>query len=336
MSLSALVELTCGCDMDCVFCRRNAGRPSGIPAEPDWLGLDAFLEAARRLGAAGVDIGGDEPSMLGPEALLRLARACRDAGPAPTRLQTNGLRLAREGLLDRLLEAGVGLFALPLYGPDAPSHDAVTRAPGSFEAVRSSARRLGGRAVLHAVVLRQNQAQLGRMRELAAEWGCELEAWELVRLSPHADYADLEPTPGAGASVSARREADVELLYNPIVRQLRWRPRRPGALEALLSGPLGGRLRPLPEAWSEMPAFRDPARFLRLLGLCAGEGDGFELEVLSAASAAEALRLGLGELRRGRRSGAALAFRQACEFPSDDANSRRAKGLAAQALREVS
>lgn len=90
-----------------------------------------------------------------PEALELLQQA--RAASSSVELWTSGLMLARPGVIEAVLRAGVTTLALPLYGDAAESHDWVTGQPGHFQRVIAGLKRvraLGGKTAVIAPILR--------------------------------------------------------------------------------------------------------------------------------------------------------------------------------------
>jgi hypothetical protein len=86
-------------------------------------------------------LAGREPSLLGD--LPGEVRSLRAAGAARVQIETNARRLADEAYLSTLLEAGIDLVAVKLFGSNAASWDSHTRVQGSF------AQTLRGLTLLH-------------------------------------------------------------------------------------------------------------------------------------------------------------------------------------------
>ncbi len=90
-----------------------------------------------------------------PEALELLEHARKQS--KSVELWTSGLMLARPGVVEAVLRAGVTTIALPLYGDAAESHDWVTGQPGHFQRVIAGLKRvraLGGKTAVIAPLLR--------------------------------------------------------------------------------------------------------------------------------------------------------------------------------------
>lgn len=148
------IKVGFACNNRCVFCAQGEKRRE--------VGLIAPKEVVRRMREAwrpgsGIVLTGGEPTIR--RDLVELVKHARTIGYSPIQIQTNGRMLSYEGLVERLIEAGVTEISPALHGPDAAMHDALTGAEGAFEqtvrgienAVRSTAS-----VVTNTVVVRQN------------------------------------------------------------------------------------------------------------------------------------------------------------------------------------
>lgn len=153
------VFLRGGCDLDCAFCRGKSGEDYQSLTE-----VDAFLSGSLSLRRSRIALVGNEP-MAHPR-IADIARLCRRRGFAEIEVMTSGLRLA--GLAKTLAKAGVTSYALGLHGSCAAVHDAVTRAPGSFDAALrgvEAAQAAGSRVFVHANACRTNLRDLPALEE---------------------------------------------------------------------------------------------------------------------------------------------------------------------------
>lgn len=118
-------------------CRGCFSTGDGLPAMDTAEAL-AALRRGRADGARFLWIGGGEPT-LRPD-LRGLVQAARALGYRRVKLQTNAMRLAYADYARALVAAGVTEVALSLKGPDAATHDALTRTEGAFERLCEGAR----------------------------------------------------------------------------------------------------------------------------------------------------------------------------------------------------
>jgi cyclic pyranopterin phosphate synthase len=113
------------CNNRCLFCMEGDGaRLHGVTP-------DRVRELLRANASEGeVMFTSGEPT-LNPH-LPDYVRWARECGYRRIGLTTNARRLGYEAYARRLLEAGLNHVVVSIHGPDARTHDAQTRAPGSF------------------------------------------------------------------------------------------------------------------------------------------------------------------------------------------------------------
>lgn len=232
------------CQNRCVFCLEAGFTPGeGAP----------FPEVPTR---PRLDIGNWEPTAL--DDLPGLVRRFK-ARYSVVSVFTNGRRLD-DALARAVTEAGAGEVVISLHGPDARTHDALTRAPGSFDeavagcraalaAARGGLPRLG----VSLVLTRSNMARLGETLDLAVSLGASvLHVSLMVPMGPAARaVATVGPTAeeafAAFAALARERggrpPVPVHLLHFPVCVAekagaeevaVALTPRR-GAFEALLA-----------------------------------------------------------------------------------------------------
>jgi len=129
-------ELTYRCNLRCTHCYLTPDDPhrEEMPVE-DWL---RTIRELADLGAFYVTVTGGEPT-LNPgfwDILEELHRR-----EVMVRLFTNATTLTGEDV-DHLVRCGVRYVDISLHGPDAATHEAVTRTPGSFDATVAAVKRL--------------------------------------------------------------------------------------------------------------------------------------------------------------------------------------------------
>lgn len=130
------------CNLRCYFCYflnriSNAHHP-----EHPFMSLEKCKTICRTLreayGNTAVDIQGGEPTIY-PE-ILELIRYCRSIGLYPT-LITNGLQLAKPGVLEEFRDAGIRDFLVSYHGIGGV-HDEVVGRKGAYEKMDAAVRRM--------------------------------------------------------------------------------------------------------------------------------------------------------------------------------------------------
>lgn len=123
------------CNLRCFFCYfvdriKNAHHP-----EHPFMSLDKAKQICKTLrefyGNTSIDIQGGEPT-IHPD-ILELIRYCDEIGLYPT-LITNGLHLAKPGVIEKFKEAGVRDFLVSLHGI-GESHNQVVQRKDAYEKI---------------------------------------------------------------------------------------------------------------------------------------------------------------------------------------------------------
>ena len=152
------------CNNRCTFCVQGDKRDRF--ADRDTQTLFAMLEEGRPAATDLVLTGGEPSIRRDLPAVIARARAL---GYGRIQLQTNGRMLCNAERLDALIDAGLTEVSPALHGPDPATHDALTRARGSFrQTVRGirNARARGLPVVLNSVVVQANVGLLPAMARL--------------------------------------------------------------------------------------------------------------------------------------------------------------------------
>lgn len=141
------LELTHRCPLSCRHCYLGGACGRGEAAdELTSAEIVTLLDSARALGSLFLVLTGGEP-LLRPD-LEQVVLAARDRRLAVS-LNTSGWG-HDPAMLGRLAGRGLDTVQVSLYGPDAASHDAMTRMDGSFQQALGclrAARDLGVRAL---------------------------------------------------------------------------------------------------------------------------------------------------------------------------------------------
>jgi len=204
-----IFELTADCANACVFCY-NVRHVCGASEEE--LSAGRWIALAERLHA---ETGFEEVALSGGEPLLHpgceAIAAALDAMGVRVSLVTAGGGLDGERAR-RLLEAGVGLFQLPLHCADEALHDALAGRRGAYaDAARAFAEvfAAGGDAVGVCVVTDANVSRLREAAEAAFALGARGMMVNRVNIGGRAlaDWRTLLPEPAALEAAFAELDA---------------------------------------------------------------------------------------------------------------------------------
>lgn len=184
-------ECTLRCNLSCLHCGSDCSAKAGIPDMP----AEDFLNTVRSISSA------QNPAditvvMTGGEPLLRrdlpdIGRELRKMGFRWS-LVTNGFAL-EPGLLNELLNAGLGAITVSLDGPPE-EHNWLRNHPDSYrraiEAIRLVARAGRLNADVVTCVNRRNIDKLHEIKALLTETG--IRKWRLFTITPIGRAAGIE------------------------------------------------------------------------------------------------------------------------------------------------
>ena len=208
------------CNNRCRFCVQGDRRTR----EPD-RSTAQMLEALEENRAHG-----DELVLTGGEISLRrdlglLIRRARALGYREVQLQSNGRRFAVAAFCEEMIAAGVTEFGPSLHGARPETHEALTRAPGSWRQTVQGIRNLrarGQRVITNSVVTRSNLEELPELARLLVALGVSQyqlamvhplgTAWEgfdqvVPRLEEAAPWVRKALVPGLRAGIPCMVEA---------------------------------------------------------------------------------------------------------------------------------
>ncbi|TFG58159.1 MAG: radical SAM protein [Candidatus Aminicenantes bacterium] len=195
--LRGTIDLTYRCNNNCRHCwLRLPPDPGGAAGELTAEEIRRLVEDARAMGCREWFVSGGEP-MLRPD-FPEIFDAITDRSAGYT-LNTNGTLITPE--IARLLRRK-GTKLVALYGATAEIHDAVTRNPGSFEALRRGVAYLheaGAGFSVQVVPMKTNISQYDAMIRLAESWS---PSW---RLGATWLYLSASGDPVKNAEIRAER-----------------------------------------------------------------------------------------------------------------------------------
>lgn len=173
--LSATIELTERCNMNCVHCYINqpAASKTALARELNTEQVKYLLDVITGAGCLYLGLTGGE-ILLRPD-FAEIYMYARRKGLIVT-LLTNAT-LIRPDLADLLAHARPHMVDITLYGASKATYETVTRTPGSFGRAIQGVELLLERKIpvsLKAMVITLNKHELGEMLALAERYGKEL------------------------------------------------------------------------------------------------------------------------------------------------------------------
>ena len=172
--LMGSIFVTYRCNSRCVMCHlteRHKGPEIGT------AGMKRIIDQMVKIGTSGIGFTGGEP-LLRPDIFELVAHA-RGFG-IPVTLNTNGILLCKDGVLNRLLDVDPTNVNISLDGPSGVTHDVLRGSTGVFDKTVQGARRLaeaikiaGAPVRLTAVTVlsEENLSELDQIAELAKDIG---------------------------------------------------------------------------------------------------------------------------------------------------------------------
>lgn len=168
-----VLVLSLRCNNHCRFCFYSL-RDRSTRDDPDLPEIARTLGAWHDEGVRTVNLHGGEPTVA--PTFRKTVDLVRAFGMRYV-LSSNVRAFAVERFAARVLRTPPAEVLTTLLGADAATHDALTRAPGSYEQTTAGIRRLRAAGVpvnVHIVILRANHAQLPEMVDTLAAEGCTL------------------------------------------------------------------------------------------------------------------------------------------------------------------
>jgi radical SAM protein with 4Fe4S-binding SPASM domain len=214
---SVLLELTYGCNLDCTFCYND------LNLRGQRVSLNLYRELLDELAMMNVMsliLSGGEP-LLYPN-FFQLGAYAREKGFL-INVKSNGLPLNQRNARRLRQEVDPFIVELSLHGATAPTHDRLTRVPGSFERLLRNIRILqdeGLRIKLNSTLTCWNEGEVAEMFALADELEAPLQFDPEVTPRDDGDLSPLAISPstegiGRMMRLSMERARSAQLQADP-------------------------------------------------------------------------------------------------------------------------
>lgn len=149
------------CNINCLYCYYSEGFDQ--PPDED---VEGEIRKAKQLGVQNVSLNGGEFTIR--EGNLDIVEAISKAGFKDIELFTNGLRFYQRHLLKAFVDRGLSSIFLHVSAVDRKTYEALTRTPGSFQALLLALENLASFPDLNLTVVTViNKMNLGQLKEIA-------------------------------------------------------------------------------------------------------------------------------------------------------------------------
>ena len=125
------IILMTGCSNDCIFCllgKNHIETEESIKKQEikAWKNLQRY----KKEGVTDIEISGSDP--LEYSKIIPMLKCIKKMGFQNIRIATHGKNLSNFNFTHELINAGVNLFTIPIYGSNSLIHDKITRIKGSY------------------------------------------------------------------------------------------------------------------------------------------------------------------------------------------------------------
>lgn len=130
--MANVMEITVGykCNCNCKFCSIAHMRKEAVLSTEQ---IKQKIRQAKKQKIPNVGFGGGEPTIR--KDIFEVVRYAKKLGFDVIRIQTNGVMLAYESFVEKILDAGATFFKISIHGHNARIHDYLTQLPGSFDMI---------------------------------------------------------------------------------------------------------------------------------------------------------------------------------------------------------
>jgi cyclic pyranopterin phosphate synthase len=184
------------CNNKCIMCsieKQQCAFPNRSFSD-----IEADIKIGSISGYKEIEFTGGEPTIR--KDIIDIIACANKFGYEKISLSTNGRIFSYSEKCDKFIEAGLNKVTISLLGPDAETHNAITRTPNSFsesvEGIKNLQKQKNFQVNVSSVVSSMNYEKLIELGKLILSWG--IKNWYLLDLIPEGEaekhYAQLAVT----------------------------------------------------------------------------------------------------------------------------------------------
>lgn len=182
------------CSNFCFFCH-SLKYQSDDKDKTDEKGVIEDLMGYRKKGYTRLEISGNDP--IEYEGLRRIVDLSKKLGFENILINTHGRNLCNDDFARELIEAGINIFRIPVYGSNAEIHDSATQSHGSFAETIEGIKNIKkinpeAKLMLHTLILQQNKGDLFNIFKLALDLGADTFGVGVLHI-PNENYINYLP-----------------------------------------------------------------------------------------------------------------------------------------------
>jgi radical SAM protein with 4Fe4S-binding SPASM domain len=169
--VSAILELTNRCNLECVICLNKSGLTVDSPMVP-FEKICEIIDELYAMNTTGISLSGGEPFLR--KDIFDIFEYARDK--LPVTFSTNGTLLT-ENMVERLCEDGLAGIMIALHSCNPRIHDTITGVKGSFQKALHGVEicmDAGVNCVTNMTLTQINAATLNETIDFVQQWGCDM------------------------------------------------------------------------------------------------------------------------------------------------------------------
>lgn len=130
-NLKGGIVITAGCINDCPFCDLpKKFRPTKTELRKQEVGIYKDLLRFKKKGYDKIDISGSDP--IEYDKIIPLINYMKNIGFNEIHLSTHGRKLKDKEFVKKIVDAGLDIIRIPLYGSNAKIHNSIMQSENSF------------------------------------------------------------------------------------------------------------------------------------------------------------------------------------------------------------